>query len=210
MEKGFCSISQPYSPELIRAQALGSPAAAAAVAARAAFMLWELAAFAAGVYADTLTGRADDPVAVKARAVALRDMLTRLGPTFIKGGQVLANRPDILREDYMNELCVLQDDVPSFSDAVAFAGIEAQLGRPIGDVFSSISERPVAAASLGQVSQQPGSAARRGAPAAGSRSVGCMPRFVFGGALLPPAPLLAAPAPAPFFSCFENPSAAPP
>ena len=39
-----------------------------------------------------------------------------LGPSFIKAGQVLASRPDILREDYMEELCVLQDDVPSFPD----------------------------------------------------------------------------------------------
>ena len=53
---------------------------------------------------------------VKKRATQLRDLLTRLGPTFIKAGQVLANRPDIVREDYMNELCVLQDDVPPFSD----------------------------------------------------------------------------------------------
>ena len=45
-----------------------------------------------------------------------REMLTDLGPSFIKAGQVLASRPDIVREDYMNELCTLQDDVPSFSD----------------------------------------------------------------------------------------------
>ena len=44
-------------------------------------------------------------------------MLTALGPSFIKAGQVLASRPDIVREDYMNELCTLQDDVPSFPDA---------------------------------------------------------------------------------------------
>jgi len=43
-------------------------------------------------------------------------MLTDLGPSFIKAGQVLASRPDIVREDYMNELCTLQDDVPSFQD----------------------------------------------------------------------------------------------
>ena len=42
--------------------------------------------------------------------------LTALGPSFIKAGQVLASRPDIVREDYMNELCTLQDDVPSFPD----------------------------------------------------------------------------------------------
>ncbi len=47
-----------------------------------------------------------------------RETLTALGPSFIKAGQVLASRPDIIREDYMNELCVLQDDVPSFSDAL--------------------------------------------------------------------------------------------
>lgn len=43
-------------------------------------------------------------------------MLTDLGPSFIKAGQVLASRPDIIREDYMNELCILQDDVPPFPD----------------------------------------------------------------------------------------------
>ena len=41
-----------------------------------------------------------------------------LGPSFIKLGQVLASRPDIVREDYMNELCVLQDDVPPFPDSI--------------------------------------------------------------------------------------------
>ena len=53
---------------------------------------------------------------VKDRAAQLRELLTRLGPSFIKAGQVLANRPDIVREDFMNELCTLQDDVPPFSD----------------------------------------------------------------------------------------------
>jgi predicted unusual protein kinase regulating ubiquinone biosynthesis (AarF/ABC1/UbiB family) len=47
-----------------------------------------------------------------------RETLTALGPSFIKAGQVLASRPDIVRADYMEELCVLQDDVPSFSDDV--------------------------------------------------------------------------------------------
>ena len=45
-----------------------------------------------------------------------RETLTSLGPSFVKAGQVLASRPDIVREDYMNELCTLQDDVPSFPD----------------------------------------------------------------------------------------------
>ena len=80
-----------------------------------------------------------------------RELLVVLGPCYIKAGQVLANRPDIIRQDYMDELCVLQDDVPSFPDAAAFEIIESNLGRPIEEVFSFISERPVAAASLGQV-----------------------------------------------------------
>lgn len=45
---------------------------------------------------------------MKRRAQQLRETLTELGPSFIKAGQVLANRPDIVREDYMNELCTLQ------------------------------------------------------------------------------------------------------
>lgn len=45
-----------------------------------------------------------------------RETLTALGPSFIKAGQVLASRPDIVRADYMEELCTLQDDVPPFSD----------------------------------------------------------------------------------------------
>ena len=59
---------------------------------------------------------------------AFRQMLTDLGPSFIKAGQVLASRPDIVREDYMNELCTLQDDVPSFPDQlVAFPSNPADL-----------------------------------------------------------------------------------
>jgi predicted unusual protein kinase regulating ubiquinone biosynthesis (AarF/ABC1/UbiB family) len=84
-------------------------------------------------------------------AALCRDLLTNLGPCFIKAGQVLANRPDIIRQDYMDELCVLQDDVPSFPDAVAIDIIEDNLARPLQDVLTYISERPIAAASLGQV-----------------------------------------------------------
>lgn len=48
--------------------------------------------------------------------------------------------PLSVREDYMEELCILQDDVPPFPDTEAFAIMEEQLGRPLGEVFSSISE----------------------------------------------------------------------
>ena len=53
---------------------------------------------------------------IQAMSVLFREVLTSLGPSFVKAGQVLASRPDIVREDYMNELCTLQDDVPSFPD----------------------------------------------------------------------------------------------
>nr|TKW00276.1 hypothetical protein SEVIR_8G097975v2 [Setaria viridis] len=65
--------------------------------------------------------------------------------------QVLANRPDIIREDYMNELCILQDDVPPVPNHVAFAIIEEELGQPLERLFSKISSGTIAAASLGQV-----------------------------------------------------------
>lgn len=151
MEMGYCSIRQQYSPELVREKAIGSPGAFFALCSRGAQIGWEVGLFFASLWMDSLSGAADDSMQVKYRATQLRDLLTRLGPTFIKAGQVLANRPDIVREDYMNELCVLQDDVPPFPDEQAFAIIESSLGRPLGEVFSSISERPIAAASLGQV-----------------------------------------------------------
>ncbi|TVU25841.1 hypothetical protein EJB05_28351 [Eragrostis curvula] len=64
---------------------------------------------------------------------------------------VLANRPDIIREDYMNELCILQDDVPPVPNQVAFEIIEEELGQPMEKLFSRISSQTIAAASLGQV-----------------------------------------------------------
>ncbi|KAM5565349.1 protein ACTIVITY OF BC1 COMPLEX KINASE 1, chloroplastic [Rosa sericea] len=60
-------------------------------------------------------------------------------------------RPDIIREDYMNELCILQDDVPPFPNQVAFDIIEEELGQPLEAIFSKISPQTIAAASLGQV-----------------------------------------------------------
>ena len=54
-----------------------------------------------------------------------RRTLTRLGPSFIKAGQVLASRPDIVRADYMEELCTLQDDVPSFPDDIVSPSLRA-------------------------------------------------------------------------------------
>ncbi len=85
------------------------------------------------------------------RAVQLRTILTNLGPTFIKVGQALSTRPDLVRQDFLTELEKLQDQLPPFSNAIAFQIIETELGRSLQDIYSDISSDPVAAASLGQV-----------------------------------------------------------
>lgn len=85
------------------------------------------------------------------RAIQLRELLTRLGPTFIKVGQALSTRPDLIRKDFLEELIKLQDQLPPFDNAIAYKIIETELDRPIHESFSELSPSPVAAASLGQV-----------------------------------------------------------
>lgn len=84
-------------------------------------------------------------------ARSMRELLTRLGPAFIKVGQALAARPDLLPPDFIAELELLHDRIPPFDDARARALIEEELGAPASQIFSKISATPVAAASLGQV-----------------------------------------------------------
>ncbi len=76
--------------------------------------------------------------------------LTALGPAYIKFGQVLSTRPDVVGEDMAQQLRVLQDQLPPFSRAEAMAEVERELGRPLAEVFSEFSE-PIAAASIAQV-----------------------------------------------------------
>ncbi|MEH2373214.1 ABC1 kinase family protein [Nostoc sp.] len=85
------------------------------------------------------------------RAIQLRELLTGLGPTFIKVGQALSTRPDLIRKDFLEELIKLQDQLPAFDNAIAYQIIETELDRPIHESFSELSPNPVAAASLGQV-----------------------------------------------------------
>jgi len=81
----------------------------------------------------------------------IRDGLFRLGPTFVKLGQVVSTRTDILEKEYIEVLRDLQDNVPGFGGDKAIEIIEAELGQPIGEVFESFEKEPLAAASLGQV-----------------------------------------------------------
>ena len=85
------------------------------------------------------------------RAVELREIATSLGPFYIKICQALSIRPDILSPRSMVELQKLCDKVPSYDSKIAFAMIEAELGKPVDELFSEITPEPVAAASLGQV-----------------------------------------------------------
>merc|ERR1711936_324477 len=88
----------------------------------------------------------------KRYAVELREMLTRLGPCFIKLGQAVSIRPDLLPSSFLFELQKLCDAVPSFPTKDAIDVIESELGRPVAEVFEGLDgSEPIAAASLGQV-----------------------------------------------------------
>jgi ubiquinone biosynthesis protein len=85
------------------------------------------------------------------RGRRLRQALETLGPIFVKFGQVLSTRRDLLPVDVADELARLQDQVPPFASALSVAEIERSLGRRIADVFSDFQETPVASASIAQV-----------------------------------------------------------
>ena len=87
----------------------------------------------------------------KSLAREAREIMQELGPTYVKLGQVLSVRPDILPQAALDELAILQDSVKPFETSVAVEIIERELGGPLNNFFSEISEEPVAAASLAQV-----------------------------------------------------------
>ena len=84
-------------------------------------------------------------------AADLRDTLIKLGPTFIKIGQLLSTRVDVLAPEVIQELSQLQNEVPSFSPKRAMQIVEQELGMPIDELFESFESEPLAAASLAQV-----------------------------------------------------------
>jgi len=96
-------------------------------------------------------GSARKQARLEKQAVWLRESLIELGPTFIKIGQALGTRADLLPLEYVTELARLQDQVPAFPTADAFARIESELGRPLHECYPEIDSEPIAAASLGQV-----------------------------------------------------------
>ncbi|XP_028782114.1 uncharacterized protein LOC114738244 [Neltuma alba] len=83
--------------------------------------------------------------------IVLKETMLSLGPTFIKVGQSLSTRPDIIGAEMSKALSGLHEQIPPFSKADAMRIIEEELGSPVESFFSYISEEPVAAASFGQV-----------------------------------------------------------
>lgn len=81
----------------------------------------------------------------------IRCALEELGATFIKLGQLLSTRPDLLPPEYLLELAKLQDEAPPFDSELAVEVIESELNQPISEVFSEFDRQPLAAASIGQV-----------------------------------------------------------
>jgi len=85
------------------------------------------------------------------KAIQLRNLLTKLGPAYIKIGQALSTRPDLVPSVYLEELTRLQDQLPPFANEIAYQFIQEELGAPPEKIYAEISPDPIAAASLGQV-----------------------------------------------------------
>ena len=96
-------------------------------------------------------GQRPDDNASREKAVAFRERLVELGPAYIKLGQVLSTRPDLIPPTYVEELENLQDSVPPMEFADVERSIEEELGAKINKLFDSFEEKPLGSASLGQV-----------------------------------------------------------
>ena len=105
--------------------------------------------FALGLWLDKVTKRSKQNLGK--RATQIRRLLTKLGPAYIKIGQALSTRPDLVPPQFLEELAQLQDNIPAFSNEIAYQFIEEELGDRPEAIYAEISDLPIAAASLGQV-----------------------------------------------------------
>ncbi|MEA1985367.1 MAG: AarF/ABC1/UbiB kinase family protein [Euryarchaeota archaeon] len=96
-------------------------------------------------------GRFDRGGAVNTRPTRARQVLEELGPTYVKFGQFLSMRQDLIPQEYSDEFTKLQDDVPPFAYEDVERVVAEELGYEIGDLFSEFEKEPIAAASIGQV-----------------------------------------------------------
>ena len=111
-------------------------------------VLWQLGRLSLTLLSQ---GSSKDPQVQKRLGALLLSTLTNLGPCFIKLGQALSTRPDLVNRDWLEQLTRLQDDLPSFDHDIALATIEHQLGAPASNLFAIFPSKTIAAASLGQV-----------------------------------------------------------
>ncbi len=135
-----------YDPEAIAAYYSSQPLK---VFARFLAILLPMISLALGLWFDSVTKRSK--ANLSNRAIQLRKMLTKLGPAYIKIGQALSTRPDLVPPQFLEELTQLQDKIPAFSNEIAYQFIEEELGDRPEAIYAEISALPIAAASLGQV-----------------------------------------------------------
>ena len=135
-----------YNPETITNKYKNKPFQ---VLSRLLKIVLSFAFFALGAWWHKTTG--DNETKERQRAIRVRNILTKLGPAYIKVGQALSTRPDLVSPIYLEELSKLQDQIPSFPNEIAFRFIKEELGKTPQEVYAEISPEPIAAASLGQV-----------------------------------------------------------
>ena len=104
-----------------------------------------------GVAFDWLFQLLKDETRARSRAKECAELLVDLGPAFIKAGQALSTRPDIVPPVLLEELAQLQDQLPGFDSELAMACIEEDLGGPVENFYEQLDRDPISAASLGQV-----------------------------------------------------------
>jgi predicted unusual protein kinase regulating ubiquinone biosynthesis (AarF/ABC1/UbiB family) len=119
------------------------------VFARFIGIFFPMISFALGLWLDKITNSSKRNLGK--RATQIRRLLTKLGPAYIKIGQALSTRPDLVPPQFLEELAQLQDNIPAFSNEIAYQFIEEELGDRPEVIYAEISDLPIAAASLGQV-----------------------------------------------------------
>jgi len=135
-----------YDPEAIAAEYGNRPFK---VWGRLLGILWTFLTFVLALLWDKQTGQLEKNQ--RKRAVRVREVLTGLGPAYIKIGQALSTRPDLVPPLYLEELTQLQDQLPPFSNELAYQFITEELGDRPENIYAELTADPIAAASLGQV-----------------------------------------------------------